>query len=207
MFSLKRIAIILGGASLVVGAVLFIPGVPQTPSATSNKETTASDSTTPASASAIDSATHGFWMGDPSKATKKVYVFFDPKCIHCKDLWNATLAVNRKEVATKWIPVGMLSPESITIASFIIGKAVTKQHPEAAMAENEAKFATGGIKGNTADTEMYKGRVRVNSEYLAKYSTSFPYSITEINGKVYTAKGSMTPPQWNTFIDTGIVKK
>ena len=188
---------------LSVSALIFIPGVPK-PTDLPKAEAVAPASQL--SVATIEKGTKGFKTG-PVMANKKVYVFFDPSCPHCKDLWNASLVANRQDVSVSWIPVGVLNPQSVTAAAKLLSALPDNAKAIEMMKYHEQNFDKGGLTGDASTTNQFKGAVRLNSEMLTKYSTSIPFLVTEINGKVHTAKGGMTPQMWNAFVDTGATAK
>jgi protein-disulfide isomerase len=201
---MNKSVLVIGAVIVAIGAAAFIPGVPKTTDLNAASTTQSKTAPDTIKLDELLKTTHGFQTG-PLMANKKVLVFFDPSCPHCKDLWNANLAVNRQDVSVKWVPVGVLNPQSVVVASKLLSAEKDNAKAIEWMTAHEQSFEKGGLSGEPSLTEQYKGKVRVNSEALTKYATSIPFVITEINGKVYTAKGGMTPPMWNSFIETGVV--
>lgn len=81
---------------------------------------------------------HGFSVG-PMMAAQVVYVFFDPACPRCAQLWAAAQPLTKK-VRFVWLPVGFLKPQSTPQGATILAAA----DPVRAMNEHEASVLAGG---------------------------------------------------------------
>lgn len=108
---------------------------------------------------AAASQASGFTVG-AMMAANTVYVFFDPSCPHCAQLW-----MNAKPLATRlkmvWIPVAFLKngsgPQGATI--------LTAADPVAAMDEHEASVLarTGGISASRSLPDDALAKVEANT--------------------------------------------
>jgi thiol:disulfide interchange protein DsbG len=106
----------------------------------------------------------GFTVG-AMMAANTVYVFFDPACPHCAQLWMAAkpLASRLKVV---WIPVAFLrnasGPQGATI--------LTAPDPAAAMNENEQSVLDrgGGITASRALPDDAIAKVEANTALFRK---------------------------------------
>jgi len=115
---------------------------------------------------AYEIASHGdgFTVG-PVVAANTVYVFFDPSCPHCAELWERSrpLAGRLKMV---WMPITLLRSSSDAQGATIL----TAADPISAMSENEALVLErkGGIAVKPALSDEAKARVARNTELFAQ---------------------------------------
>jgi thiol:disulfide interchange protein DsbG len=102
----------------------------------------------------------GFSVG-PVMAANTVYVFFDPACPHCAQLW-----ANAKPLQTQlkmvWIPLGWLRPSSGPQSATILSAA----DPSAAMEENERLVLErkGGITASPNLSDEVKDKIKANTD-------------------------------------------
>lgn len=188
----KSIVIGISIIGAIAAAAIFVPGVPKAPDPVAVAQLPKMD----LSITNIQKNTQGFAANNVASA-KTAYVFFDPRCPHCHDLWNAakTANVNSKVV---WIPVGMMGVESITQGATILGGGKT------AMDQHESTFEQGGITPQKADVEKYGEVVRKNAEYLMRFASSIPFIVVEDgSNKLVTHSGAMDTKQFESFINTG----
>jgi thiol:disulfide interchange protein DsbG len=80
----------------------------------------------------------GFSVG-PLIASHSVYVFFDPACPHCAELWTAAQPLLGR-MRMVWIPVGFLQPGSAAKGATILAAV----DPAAEMNRNESSLLSGG---------------------------------------------------------------
>ena len=106
----------------------------------------------------------GFSTGS-MMAANTVYVFFDPTCPHCAQLWASAKPLLAK-LKIVWIPIGLLrgssGPQGATI--------LTAPDPVAAMEENEASVLDrrGGIAVSPSLSDEAKAKVEANTELFRK---------------------------------------
>lgn len=107
---------------------------------------------------------------DKSKAAKTAYVFFDPRCSHCADLFVETLDLN-EFVHFVWIPVALLGPTSSAAASDILAA----KDPYSALLDHETKLKHGKRPHDYPQlTEASSRAVRKNTELLANLVAQAP---------------------------------
>ncbi|WP_140627826.1 thioredoxin fold domain-containing protein [Methylibium rhizosphaerae] len=116
---------------------------------------------------------HGFTIGQ-MMAANAVYVFFDPTCPHCAQLW-----MNSKPLLGKlrmvWIPIS-LRPSTAAQGATIL----SASDPMAAMEENEASVLQnkGGITASQSLSDEVKAKVKANTELWASLGAdSVPYIV------------------------------
>lgn len=128
----------------------------------------------PTEALALAAQGHGFTVG-VAMAANPVYVFFDPACPHCAQLWtSAKPLLNRIKMV--WMPVGILratsGPQGATLLS--------APDPVAAMDAHEASvLAKGpGITVDAARAEAVMGQVKKNTELFNQLGAdSVPFIV------------------------------
>ncbi|QJW80075.1 thiol:disulfide interchange protein DsbG [Burkholderia glumae] len=82
--------------------------------------------------------------GDEAKSI--VYAFFDPNCVYCHLLWRQLLPYQKIGLAVKWIPVGIIKPDSRGKA----GALIEAKNQSAAFYAMESKFSTKDESGAIA---------------------------------------------------------
>lgn len=104
--------------------------------------------------------TQGFAVG-ALMAAHTVYVFFDPACPHCAELWTASKPLWGK-LKMVWIPVALLGKSSGPLGATILSAA----DPAAAMAQHEAALMARqqGIAVNAAAGPEALAKVQANTE-------------------------------------------
>lgn len=171
-------------AALLV-ACLFI-------SACNNATAPSSDKSAskPVSTAAIAAEATGFTVGQ-AMAARTVYVFFDPQCPHCSELWRNAKPLNNK-VKFVWIPVGLMNASSTAQGATLLAAT----DPVAAMDEHEASMTAkrGGLgAGNALDS--HKATIAKNTALFNQFGfTSIPTIVSTHaqTGAVVTNQGSMT---------------
>ncbi|WP_020205174.1 thioredoxin fold domain-containing protein [Cupriavidus sp. WS] len=144
------------------------------------------------SVDAIAAATKGFSAGNLLSA-KKVYVFFDPQCPHCGELWKAATPL-MSSVHFTWIPVALLTPERSAQqgAALLDSKDAVKT-----MNSHEATLATAQRGLDTAGMalpEQALAQVKANTEYFLRLGiTSVPFVVfAGEGGQAQTFEGALS---------------
>lgn len=93
-------------------------------------------------------------------AAHTAYVFFDPNCPHCAELWNASKPLAGK-LKLVWIPVALLGKTSAPLGATLL----SAPDPAAAMAEHERSLLArqGGIAINAAASGEVLAKVQANT--------------------------------------------
>ena len=131
----------------------------------------------------------GFSAGS-SMAAHTVYVFFDPQCPHCNDLWKAARPLISK-ARFVWMPVGLLNDKSRIQGAALLAAA----DPVAAMDAHEASMEarTGGIAAQGADKQL--AAVAANTALLTRLGfSSIPTIVAKQaqTGALVTHEGAMS---------------
>lgn len=140
----------------------------------------------------IESAAVGFPVG--TGAPNKAFVFFDPGCNYCSDLWREARLLKR-QVDFVWVPVGVLGEESTTLAALILDSA----DPAGIMSANEESFRTTGEPMATASvpTEASLSKVAANTDLMARLDPAAPIQSTPLmyyksaNGHIELIAGAL----------------
>lgn len=116
---------------------------------------------------------NGFTIGQ-MMAANTVYVFFDPTCPHCAQLWTDSKPLLNK-LRMVWIPIS-LRPSTAAQGATILSAG----DPAAAMEENEASVLQnkGGITASQSLTDEVKDKVKDNTElWTSLGADSVPYIV------------------------------
>jgi thiol:disulfide interchange protein DsbG len=116
----------------------------------------------------------GFTVGQ-LMAVDPVFVFFDPQCPHCAELWKASQPLLSK-LRMVWMPVGFLRGVSEPQGAAIL----SSKEPAVTMAQHEALLESrqGGltVAGTIPDAELAK--VKANTELLNRLGAdSVPFIL------------------------------
>jgi thiol:disulfide interchange protein DsbG len=142
------------------------------------------------SVAAVAQDATGFSAGSAMSA-RVVYVFFDPQCPHCSDLWRAAKPLTT-QARFVWIPVGLLNDASRTQGAALLAAS----DPVAAMNAHEASMqaGTGGI-GAAAGADAQTATVLKNTELFNRMGFASIPTIVGTHaqtGALVTQEGSMS---------------
>ncbi len=138
----------------------------------------------------VASEAKGFTAGSMMSAIV-AYVFFDPQCPHCGQLWNASLPLQKK-VRFVWIPVGLMNPTSSAQGATLLSAV----DPVKAMGEHEVSLLAkqGGIGTSSGVTDEAKQAVASNTALFNNLGLEgVPFTIVKNarTGQTATGGGSM----------------
>lgn len=173
MFSALLILLLLGGCSKEDGT----PAAASGPNRAPTVEIVAAEA-------------KGFTVG-AMMAANPVYVFFDPQCPHCAQLWNASQPLQKK-VRFVWIPVGLLNASSSTQGAALLSAG----DPARLMSEHEASMlaGTGGISASSNVTPEVEQAIKSNTRLfnnLGIEGVPFVIARNAKTGQTVTRGGSM----------------
>ena len=192
---LNRMTLLLIGALLMAAGLAFLVSRSPARQAASVQPQSDNPVITVAQLRTIGQLAQGFSFGSRLNPNV-VYVFFDPKCPHCRHLWEhiQPLAARAHFV---WIPIGLLGPDSTTQAEAILGA----DDPVAAMNVNERDHAISGenapgLTPTAAQSARWAAAVARNTSLLASLGVrGVPFMVREDRtGHVLTVLGD---PQKN----------
>lgn len=140
----------------------------------------------------IEKAAQGISTG--SGAPNKAYVFFDPACSYCADLWRETQSLQR-QVDIVWIPVGVLGEESTTLGAAIL----QSKNPASLMSANEESMRKSGnpIAVTTVPSDASRSRVASNTQLMMTLDPTAPIQSVPLmyyqsaDGRIDMMSGSM----------------
>jgi thiol:disulfide interchange protein DsbG len=155
-------------------------------------------SAAPVSIARIQEQAKGFSVGALMSA-RTVYVFFDPQCPHCTDLWKAAKPL-KDRIHFYWIPVGILNASSASQGATILAT----PDPEAAMEAHEASMTakSGGITASR-DIDQSKAAVIRNTQLLTSFGfASIPTIVTAHaqTDALITHEGAMSTQELAHFL-------
>lgn len=144
-------------------------------------------------------ATYSFSTSPVSKnISDNMYVFFDPQCPHCTQLWlNAKEDIN-KDLPIVWIPVAVLNQNSIQQAAAILAAT----DPVEAMNKHEAlrKEEKIGIEASMINPKFYEQVKINNAQFDITKATGVPLILKQSkDGTIKAASGELTPQILNDF--------
>jgi thiol:disulfide interchange protein DsbG len=161
--------------SLTAALLIILPGCSDKAPTPPQSAASPSDVLTPARRNdivkRIASEAKGITYGQ--KSGKIAYVFFDPKCTHCGDLWHHTESF-KTNMSFVWIPVSILGQKSNDIGSTILGSA----NPLEALEKNESNIRShgDGIPVDMALVDAHKGSIETNTKLLTSLVPEYPIS-------------------------------
>ena len=173
--------------AVIFAAAFVLTGCNDSPG--NGSSTTAQNAaTTQVSIAAIQTEAKGFTVGSPMSA-RTVYVFFDPQCPHCADLWESAKPL-KTQAKFIWIPVGLVSKASTAQGATLLAAS----DPVAAMEAHEASMRaqSGGISAG-GDIEAQRAVVEKNTALLTRFGfSSVPTIIAKHaqTGELVTQEGS-----------------
>lgn len=158
--------------------------------------------TVPADRAAINHQLHqtilkehtGFKVGKNTDGGGPTYVFFDPQCEHCMDLWQQAKPLAEKYELT-WIPVNVLGEKSMILGAALVGS----KTPVKLMNQHQKLRAEGkagiGPAASKLSTKAMQDKVRTNFILLQKLGFDSVPLVARYDEKTKTFSadlGSMT---------------
>ena len=122
----------------------------------------------------------------------RLYVFFDPNCPYCHDLYEALQPIIRSQgLGVRFVPVGILALSSYGKAAALL----EASHPQAAMARMEAGFhgGRGAIRPRRATAPVARALLYNVRLFEAAGARGVPFVVYKTRaGHVHTITGD--PP-------------
>ena len=126
------------------------------------------------------------------RGTVRLYVFFDPNCPYCHELYETLQPIIRSRgLAVRWVPVGILALSSYGKAAALLEAA----HPATAMARMEAGFhgGRGAIRPRRATARVARALLYDIHLFQAAGAQGVPFLVYKTRaGHVHTVTGE--PP-------------
>src|ERR1700750_599984 len=104
------------------------------------------------------------WIGVGAKSTERVvYVFTDPDCPFCNDLWKAMKKARAPDVQIRYLLVAVIDADSKGKDAAIL----EAKDPVAALEKSERNFDHGGIAPKSAALPETTEAISFNEELMA----------------------------------------
>jgi hypothetical protein len=140
----------------------------------------------------IEKAAKGISIG--TGAPNKAFVFFDPACSYCADLWRATQPL-KGQVDVVWIPVSVFGEDSTVLSAAIL----QSKNPASLMSANEEAMRKTGnpITVKTVPSDAARARVASNTDLMTTLDPTAPIQAVPLmyyksaDGRVEVISGSM----------------
>lgn len=106
-----------------------------------------------------------------SGAPNKAFVFFDPHCSYCSDLWRATQSVEN-QVDFVWVPVSVFGEESAAMGAVILDS----ENPAGIMSANEEsmRLSENPLAITSVPTEAALSTVESNTALMFALDPAAP---------------------------------
>lgn len=150
-----------------------------------------------------------FAVGPVQGDDKTVYVFFDPQCPHCSNLWKESQNEKLKDIQFIWIPVGYMNDSSQPQGATIL----MNSDPVATMNKHETLFQKDE-KGITPATTISKNvidRIKINTLIFANLNVNGEEKKDDFqvplmlhmtkSGQISFVEGEVSTDKIQTFIN------
>jgi len=103
------------------------------------------------------------WIGAGSKSTERVvYVFTDPDCPYCNDLWKALQTARAPDVQIRYLLVAVIDADSKGKDAAIL----ESDDPAATLAKAERNYDRGGVKPKPTLLPATSETISVNADLM-----------------------------------------
>lgn len=144
------------------------------------------------------------WVAE-GKGTRIVYIFFDPNCPYCHQLYvNTRTWLHGHNLQFRWIPVGVLMPSSAGKAAAIL----SAKDPLQAFHQNEDQFQRGagfgGVEESLVPPAAIEKRVRTNRSLLERSGLDAVPALLfhDDSGNVQFVVGAPPPPELAAILNS-----
>jgi thiol:disulfide interchange protein DsbG len=173
-------------------AAIALAACDKTPDAAPAAKPAAEAGTQPVSLPVIQAEAKGFTVGS-AMSVRTVYVFFDPQCPHCAQLWQTAKPL-KSQTKFVWIPIRLLNDTSEAQGAAILAA----KDPAQAMDEHETSMAakTGGISA-MGDIAAQRSIVKKNTELFNRLGFASVPSIVGTqaqSGAMVVHEGALETP-------------
>jgi thiol:disulfide interchange protein DsbG len=94
------------------------------------------------SAGLMDRLDHAHWIASgPKSSARVVYVFTDPNCPYCNDLWKAMKSARAPDVQVRYLLVAVINADSRGKDAAIL----ESKDPAATLEKHESQYDHGGV--------------------------------------------------------------
>ncbi|MGH8210092.1 MAG: thiol:disulfide interchange protein DsbG [Steroidobacteraceae bacterium] len=103
------------------------------------------------------------WISAGAKSRARVvYVFSDPECPYCNELWKKLQSVRAPEVQIRYLMVAVIDADSVGKAAAIL----ESKDPAMALARHERHYADGGIAPLAIIQPATRATLAVNGDLM-----------------------------------------
>ena len=103
------------------------------------------------------------WIASGAKsAGRVVYVFTDPNCPFCNDLWKALKSARAPDVQVRYLLVAVIDEDSRAKDAAIL----ESKDPAASLEEHERAYASGGIAPKASSQPATRETIAVNEDLM-----------------------------------------
>ncbi len=139
------------------------------------------------------------WIAAGSKsATRVVYVFTDPDCPFCNDLWKALRTARAPDVQIRYLLVAVIDADSRGKDAAIL----ESKDPAATLEKHERDYDHGGIPPKTAVQPQTSETISVNEALMAALQIYGTPGLVYLDqqGQVKVFAGMPDPAQLRTIV-------
>jgi thiol:disulfide interchange protein DsbG len=134
----------------------------------------------------------------PKMSSRTVYFYVDPRCTHCTAMYQQMKLVH-ENLRIVWVPVAILGPESMRIASSLIGADDQVGAMDAWEMHGTAPAALTNTNQVNSEASI-KANVNLFVSLLQGQKVGVPYTVFKnASGKVFTQPGEMNAEQLKSF--------
>lgn len=134
----------------------------------------------------------GFKVGKTTDGGGPTYVFFDPQCNHCLDLWQQAKPLNNTYQLT-WVPVNLLGEKSLDLGAALIESKTPGKLMDLKL--QDSKLTDPKAKPSAKVADVTRAKVKANLALLKKLGFDSVPLVVRYNEKTKTFSadlGSMT---------------
>lgn len=150
---------------------------------------------------AVISQGRGFEVGAVG-ASHTAYVFFDPQCPHCSQLWLSTRPLLDR-LRMVWLPVAFIGPKSLPQGVVLLAAA----DPQAAMNAHESALLAGqgGLAVPERSDPALEAAIGANTDLLGRLgANSVPFVLSrQVGGPVLSHAGAMDTAALSQWLGLG----
>lgn len=112
----------------------------------------------------IEQLSQAHWIAAGARSTTRVvYVFSDPNCPYCNDLWKALQVKRAADVQLRYLLVAVIDDDSRAKDAAIL----ESQDPGATFDEQERNYANGGIHGKATLQPATASTIATNERLMS----------------------------------------
>jgi thiol:disulfide interchange protein DsbG len=170
-------------------------------SALTGLATAGTSSTLPAATSGalVQRLEHAQWIATGAKTSNRVvYVFSDPNCPYCNDLWKAMKTARAADVQIRYLLVAVIDADSRGKDGAIL----ESKDPAAALEQHERDFDRGGIAPKEKLATTSQQAIFVNEQLMTALGIIGTPGLVYVDQhkEVHVFAGMPNPGQLDTIV-------